>query len=291
MAITNASRLADFGSGIGTHGSVIQVDNANKRVGLGTTNPQAMLQVGTAVSVYGNSGIVSATSFYGDGANLTNVGMDTGVVVSDQVLVLGVTTVGSAVTINSTGIDAVSGIITSASAIVGSAVTINSTGIDAISGVITASSFVGDGSGLTDLVGTGVTNNVNTINLNVISGISTFGAAVTVNDTTDSTSTTTGALIVTGGVGIGLSLTVGGSVSVGGTLTYEDVTNVDSVGLITARNGIQFGVAGVGGTIRANGDTTLVGVVTASQFVGGGSGLTGLNIPSSFTELDAMLFN
>ena len=291
MAITNASRLADFGSGIGTHGSVIQVDNANKRVGLGTTNPQAMLQVGTAVSVYGNSGIVSATSFYGDGANLTNVGMDTGVVVSDQILVLGVTTVGSAVTINSTGIDAVSGIITSASAIVGSAVTINSTGIDAISGVITASSFVGDGSGLTDLVGTGVTNNVNTINLNVISGISTFGAAVTVNDTTDSTSTTTGALIVTGGVGIGLSLTVGGSVSVGGTLTYEDVTNVDSVGLITARNGIQFGVAGVGGTIRANGDTTLVGVVTASQFVGGGSGLTGLNIPSSFTELDAMLFN
>ena len=53
---------------------------------------------------YGNSGIVSATSFYGDGANLTNVGMDTGTLVSDQVLVLGVTTsasaiVGSAVTI------------------------------------------------------------------------------------------------------------------------------------------------------------------------------------------------
>ena len=30
-----------------------------------------------------------------------------------------------------------------------------------------------------------------------------------------------------------------GNVSVGGTLTYEDVTNVDSVGLITARNGIS----------------------------------------------------
>ena len=82
-----------------------------------------------------------------------------------------------------------------------------------------------------------------------------------------------------------------GNISVGGTLTYEDVTNVDSVGLITARSGIQFGVAGVGGTIRANGDTTLVGVVTASEFVGGGSGLTGLNIPASFTELDAALFN
>ena len=185
-----------------------------------------------------------------------------------------------------------------------------------VGGVCTATSFAGDGSGLTNLVGTGVTNNVNTINLNVISGISTFGAAVTVNDTTDSTSTTTGALIVTGGVGIGLSLTVGGSVSVGGTLSYEDVTNIDSVGLITARNGIQFGVAGVGGTIRANGDTTLVGVVTASSFNGStftgsganltslpsaqlsgalpaldGSALTNLPIPAGFNELDAMLFN
>ena len=73
MAITNASRVADFGSGIGTEGAVLQVDNTNNRLGIGTTNPQAMLQVGTAVTVYGNSGIVSATSFYGDGSNLSNV--------------------------------------------------------------------------------------------------------------------------------------------------------------------------------------------------------------------------
>ena len=33
------------------------------------------------------------------------------------------------------------------------------------------------------------------------------------------------------------------------------------------------------------------GTVTAAQFVGGGSGLTGLNIPAGFTELDAALFN
>ena len=117
----------------------------------------------------------------------------------------------------------------------------------------------------------------------------TFSGAVNIDDTTQSTSITTGALIVDGGVGIAKTLTVGGNISVGGTLTYEDVTNVDSVGLITARSGIQFGVAGVGGTIRANGDTTLVGVVTASQFVGNGALLTGL--PAGFTELDAMLFN
>ena len=70
---TNASRLSDFGSGIGTQGAVLQIDNANQRIGIGTTNPQAMLQVGTGVSVYGNSGIVSATAFYGDGSNLQGV--------------------------------------------------------------------------------------------------------------------------------------------------------------------------------------------------------------------------
>ena len=71
--ISNASRLADFGSGIGTAGAIIQVDNTNQRVGIGTTNPQAMLQVGTAISMFGSTGIVSATSFYGDGSNLDGV--------------------------------------------------------------------------------------------------------------------------------------------------------------------------------------------------------------------------
>ena len=46
MAITNACRLADFGTGIGTQGAVIDVDNANKQVGLGTTNPNSTVTVG-----------------------------------------------------------------------------------------------------------------------------------------------------------------------------------------------------------------------------------------------------
>ena len=64
MAITNASRIADFSSGIGTAGAVLQLDNANQRVGIGTTNPTTTLQV---------AGIVSATSYYGSGANLTGI--------------------------------------------------------------------------------------------------------------------------------------------------------------------------------------------------------------------------
>ena len=64
MPLSNASRLADFGTGIGTAGAIIQVDNANQRLGVGTTAPTATLGV---------AGIVSATAFYGDGSNLDGV--------------------------------------------------------------------------------------------------------------------------------------------------------------------------------------------------------------------------
>ena len=64
-------------------------------------------------------------------------------------------------------------------------------------------------------------------------------------------------------------VTFSNSVSVAGTLTYEDVTNVDSVGLITARNGI---VVGSGITLSKDGDVFFTGIATGS-----GSGLTALN--------------
>ena len=51
-----------------------------------------------------------------------------------------------------------------------------------------------------------------------------------------------------------------------GVLTYDDVTNVDSIGIITARKDIHVG-AGV----------SVVGIVTASKFVGDGSDLTGVS--------------
>ena len=69
------------------------------------------------------------------------------------------------------------------------------------------------------------------------------------------------------------TLTIGGPVSIAGTLTYEDVTNIDSVGLITARDGI---VVGSGITLSVDGDGFFTGVVTATSFSGDGSGLTGV---------------
>jgi len=43
---------------------------------------------------------------------------------------------------------------------------------------------------------------------------------------------------------IASSATISGNVSIGGTLTYEDVTNVDSIGIVTARSGIEIGAGG-----------------------------------------------
>ena len=121
------------------------------------------------------------------------------------------------------------------------------------SGIVTASSFSGDGSGLTGVASTD----------NIITGVAvTIGGILRVTDTTQSTSTTTGSVIVSGGVGIAKSLHVGGNVTVGGTLTYEDVTNQDVLGLSTFRSGVQFGVAGVGGTIDGVGNAILSGITT-----------------------------
>jgi len=68
--------------------------------------------------------------------------------------------------------------------------------------------------------------------------------------------------------------TIGGNLSIGGTLTYQDVTNIDSVGLITARSGINVsgGQLDVGSNIKIGN----AGVITATSFVGSGANLTSL---------------
>ena len=81
----------------------------------------------------------------------------------------------------------------------------------------------------------------------------------------------TGVVTATGG-----SFT--GNVSIGGTLTYEDVTNIDSVGIVTARTGIKVLAGGI----------NAVGVVTATSFSGDGSALTGVE---SWNQFDTWLYS
>ena len=97
------------------------------------------------------------------------------------------------------------------------------------------------------------------------------GGAATVSGTTASESTTTGALVVSGGAGIakscyvGGNLDVAGSLAVGGTITYDDIHNLDSIGVVTARTGIEVTAGGI--TINGGG-LDIVGLTTGLQVSG-----------------------
>jgi hypothetical protein len=148
--------------------------DSNGNVGVGSTQPKSKLNV---------VGVVSATSFYGDGTNLSNTGSTLSAASGSQRVVLTSLT----------------------------------------SGTMTASS--------TD-------------------------ANVTYNATTQTLSVP--------------------NVSIAGTLTYEDVTNVDSVGLITARNGAIINAGTATTALIVSGNARVTGVVTATSFSGDGSALTGV---------------
>ena len=78
-----------------------------------------------------------------------------------------------------------------------------------------------------------------------------------------------------------------GDVTVGGTLTYEDVTNIDSTGIVTAKSGIKVGnpvSPGIGATIDPNGNAVFAGIVTAAQF----SGIDTDKISEGNTEVEAI---
>ena len=119
---------------------------------------------------------------------------------------------------------------------------------------------------------TKVTGQVINDTTGLVVGVTTVGGGVSAVDGFFS-----GIITATGPVSISTNLTVGGSLSVGGTITYEDVTNVDSVGIITARSDI---LVGSGITLSPDGDIFATGVVTATTFSGAfsgdGSSLTGV---------------
>ena len=169
---------------------------------------------------------------------------------------------------------------------IGSVTDINATGIITAANVssggsITAANFYGSGANLTGIDATAIqtgTTKVQTSSTEVITqvggvGISSVNASGTVisgvctaHSFSGPMSGTTGNF--TGNMTIGGDTTVGGNLSVGGTITYQDLTNVDSVGLGSFRSGIHVGpLTGIGATIDLHGDIT-AGIVTATSFNG-----------------------
>ena len=176
--------------------------DTNNNIGVNSTSPDAKLDV---------IGIVSATSFFGDGAGLTGVASTDNIITGTAATFNNVVKVGTAITL-----DATSGIITAVNGFVG-----NLTG--------NASGTAGGLTGTPDIAVRNIT-----------------GVAATFS----------------------------------GVLTYEDVTNIDSVGIVTARTGIKVLAGGI----------NAVGVVTATSFVGSGISLTNLPASGDSNDITACLF-
>ena len=80
--------------------------------------------------------------------------------------------------------------------------------------------------------------------------------------------------------------TFSGNVSIGGTLTYEDVTNIDSVGIVTARQGIKVTTGGVDVTaggidVTAGGINVTAGGINVAGIVTAGNGV---KVTGNYTE-------
>jgi hypothetical protein len=75
----------------------------------------------------------------------------------------------------------------------------------------------------------------------------------------------------------GVALTVTGNVTVGGTIISEDTTNVDSVGWVTARSGLNVGppATGIGATVHSNGNAVFAGIVTTGNLTAGSGTFSG----------------
>ena len=113
-----------------------------------------------------------------------------------------------------------------------------------VTGIMTAAGgFAGDGSNLT---GVPASSLIGTPNITV----GTIGAGN----------------VTSSGTVSGVTGSFSGNVSIGGTLTYDDVSNVDSVGLITARNGINVtaGVSTFAAATHQNAGTKVTGPYSAN---------------------------
>ena len=190
---------------------------------------------------------------------------------------------------------------------------VNSTAPDAkldVVGVVSATSYFGDGSSLTGIVA-GATLSAGSGAQRVVVTSQTSGsmteaatdAELTYNSGTNTLSATTFSGALTGNVtgnATGLSgtpdisvgtLTASGNVSVAGTLTYEDVKNIDSVGVVTARLGIRVGGGqsiGSDGALTYYGDGSQLTGISAGISTGAASGgLVTLNLTNQDHKITA----
>ena len=279
---------------LGTGNHFVGINTVNPQFRLDVRSPVSTGQ--TALYVYGDmrvTGDIELDDINLDDAtiqnltvtealNVSNSGLSTfsgrvdfndSVDIEDNLIVAGIATVTKDITVSGNAI--VAGLTT----LTGAATLSNNTTVGGTLSVTQATTL----SNTLGVTGAStLSNNLIVAGLSTFSGISTFSSRVgiTTDFVVDGNTTLTGLTTVTGSLtaasdvnvsGVvtattflgnitGIAATFSGNVTIGGTLTYEDVTNIDSVGMITAREGIQVLAGGI----------NAVGVVTATSFVGGG---------------------
>jgi len=240
MAISNAVNLANISSK-----DTLNVDSVNNRVGIASTTPTEALTV---------VGVVSATSFFGDGSNLEGVasaGLGTAlgdgtnglevIYFTDKVL-----TISDTITVDPPATTNIAYTQYSEIAVDENKDLIIADGDDFIPDILGLST-----EGVTALVGAGGRVRADNFTNKAGNGAPNFPSGIT-----GTTGTFSGAVSGTTG-------TFSGSVSVGGTITYEDVTNIDSVGIVTARTGIKVLAGGINavGVVTATGVSDSIGTL------------------------------
>ena len=227
-------------------------DATTGRVGLGSENPTAKLNV---------AGIVSATAFYGDGSNLEGVasaGLGTALGESSGLEVIyytdNVLSIGATITVDPPSSTNIAYTQYAEVSLDQDADLIIADGDDFIPDVLGLSTV-----GVTPLTGAGGRIRADFFTNKAGTGAPTFQTGVNITGVATATQ-------FSGNI-TGVAATFTGNVTIGGTLTYEDVKNVDSVGLITARSGI-----------------IVTGVATATSFKGDGSQLSGVGGENDITS-------
>ena len=124
----------------------------------------------------------------------------------------------------------------------------NTSSIGMSVGIVTSTGFVGN-----------LTGNADTATYSNGSGISTYATSSGISTVSEGL---TGTPDIQIGNITGIDATFSGNVSIAGTLTYEDVTNVDSIGIITARNGAIIKAGTATTALIVEGDARVVGILT-----------------------------
>ena len=263
-------------------------------VGIGTDDPTEKLDV---------DGTVKATSFVGNGSGLTNLNVP------------GISTSGSSTftNLNVTGVSTFGGTIDANGDLDVDGHTeldnVNVSGISTFAGNINANgNIVGDSAtnitGIAGVTASTLTGTLQTAAQPNITSVGTLSSLVAstakVSDLTDNRIVIAGASgeledtskLTFDGTTLAIvgDATFTGNVSIAGTLTKEDVTSIDSVGLITARTGVRINS---GGLVISSGIATFTdNIIANGNIVGDNStNITGINQVTATTFSGALSGN